>query len=51
MIFWPGWLGEGKFAAVFTVLGIVAGACLYGLVRERAQLVRDTTLTSAVSAN
>ena len=43
----PVMLGEGKFAAVFTILGIVAGTYLYGLVRERARLVRDTTLASA----
>lgn len=44
-------LGEGKFAAVFTILGIIAGIYIYGLAREKARPARDTTLASAVSAD
>lgn len=49
--FWPSWPGKGKFAAVLTILGIIAGTYLFGLVRERARLVRDTTLASTVSTD
>jgi uncharacterized membrane protein YedE/YeeE len=47
----PVMLGEGKFAAVFTVIGIVAGTYLYGLAREKTRLTRGATLTSAVSTD
>jgi uncharacterized membrane protein YedE/YeeE len=47
----PVMLGEGKLAAVFTVIGIIAGTYLYGLVRERMQPARGATLASAVSTD
>jgi uncharacterized membrane protein YedE/YeeE len=47
----PVMLGEGKLAAVFTVVGIVAGTYLYGLVRERMRQARGATLASAVSTD
>lgn len=63
IIFWPGWglsgscpgaipvmPGESKFAALFTVLGVVAGTYLYGLLRERARPVCGATLASAIRA-
>lgn len=47
----PVMLGEGKLAAVLTVIGIVAGTHLYGFVRERTRLARDATLASAASTD
>lgn len=49
--FWPGWLGERKFAAAFTVVGVATGTYLYGLVRKRMQPVPGATLASAVSTD
>ena len=44
----PVMLGEGKLAALFTILGIVAGTYLYGLLRTRTRATPHVALASAL---